>query len=198
MPPRVLIVEDEADLAWVEQFNLETEGYEVLVAPEGRSAIEALSSFDPDVLVLDKAGNMVGGPIGKPGSSNGSFQVNGPAIGLAYQPGEDGRGKLFASDSNQGTDGGAPAGSASNNSSRLVTSSRLLRTGASCTLCDHQPLSGSQMPGPVAHANRNEPEERGGPGEHVHVRLAPSSGSAVLGGARRVLSLSAAPWLRIR
>src|SRR6266700_2030010 len=53
MPPRVLIVEDEADLAWVEQFNLETEGYEVLVAPEGRSAIEALSSFDPDVLVLD-------------------------------------------------------------------------------------------------------------------------------------------------
>ena len=50
---RILIVEDEADLAWVEQFNLETEGYEVLVAPEGRSAIEALSSFDPDVLVLD-------------------------------------------------------------------------------------------------------------------------------------------------
>ncbi len=75
----------------------------------------------PDVLVLDRAGNVVGGPIGKPGSSNGSFQVNGPAIGLAYQPGEDGRGKLFASDSNQGTDGGAPAGSASNNSSRLVT-----------------------------------------------------------------------------
>ncbi|HEX2266868.1 MAG TPA: response regulator, partial [Actinomycetota bacterium] len=50
---RVLIVEDEADLAWVEQFNLESEGYEVQVAPEGVSAIEQLQSFSPDVLVLD-------------------------------------------------------------------------------------------------------------------------------------------------
>ena len=29
---RILIVEDEADLAWVEQFNLESEGYDVRVA----------------------------------------------------------------------------------------------------------------------------------------------------------------------
>jgi DNA-binding response OmpR family regulator len=50
---RVLIVEDEADLAWVEQFNLENEGYEVQVALEGRSAIEAIESFAPDILVLD-------------------------------------------------------------------------------------------------------------------------------------------------
>jgi DNA-binding response OmpR family regulator len=50
---RVLIVEDEADLAWVEQFNLESEGYEVQVALEGRSAIEALDAFEPDVMVLD-------------------------------------------------------------------------------------------------------------------------------------------------
>jgi CheY-like chemotaxis protein len=50
---RVLIVEDEADLAWVEQFNLELEGYEVEVALEGRSAIAALDRFAPDVLVLD-------------------------------------------------------------------------------------------------------------------------------------------------
>jgi DNA-binding response OmpR family regulator len=50
---RVLIVEDEADLAWVEQFNLESEGYEVRVALEGRSAIEALDAFEPDVMVLD-------------------------------------------------------------------------------------------------------------------------------------------------
>jgi DNA-binding response OmpR family regulator len=50
---RVLIVEDEADLAWVERFNLESEGYEVLVAPEGRSAIEALQAFMPEVMVLD-------------------------------------------------------------------------------------------------------------------------------------------------
>jgi len=50
---RVLIVEDEADLAWVEQFNLESEGYEVHVAPEGRAAIEALKAFAPEVMVLD-------------------------------------------------------------------------------------------------------------------------------------------------
>lgn len=50
---RVLIVEDEADLAWVERFNLESEGYEVFVAPEGRSAIEALQAFAPEVMVLD-------------------------------------------------------------------------------------------------------------------------------------------------
>jgi DNA-binding response OmpR family regulator len=50
---RVLIVEDEADLAWVEQFNLESAGYEVRVAMEGRAAIEALDAFEPDVMVLD-------------------------------------------------------------------------------------------------------------------------------------------------
>jgi DNA-binding response OmpR family regulator len=50
---RVLIVEDEADLAWVEQFNLESEGYEVQVALEGVAAIDALRTFVPDVLVLD-------------------------------------------------------------------------------------------------------------------------------------------------
>ena len=50
---RVLVAEDEVDLAWVEQFNLETEGYEVKVAPEGRAALEALESFEPDVLILD-------------------------------------------------------------------------------------------------------------------------------------------------
>ena len=49
----MLIVEDEPDLAWVEQFNLESEGYEVRVALEGRAAIEALESFLPEVLVLD-------------------------------------------------------------------------------------------------------------------------------------------------
>jgi DNA-binding response OmpR family regulator len=50
---RVLIAEDEATLAWVEQFNLESEGYEVRVAPEGRSAIEEVEAFAPDVLILD-------------------------------------------------------------------------------------------------------------------------------------------------
>jgi DNA-binding response OmpR family regulator len=50
---RVLIVEDEPDLAWVEQFNLESEGYEVRWAPEGRAALTALEDFKPQVVVLD-------------------------------------------------------------------------------------------------------------------------------------------------
>jgi len=50
---RILIVEDEADLAWVEQFNLEGEGYDVRVALEGRAAIAALDSFKPHVMILD-------------------------------------------------------------------------------------------------------------------------------------------------
>jgi DNA-binding response OmpR family regulator len=50
---RVLIVEDEADLAWVEQFNLREEGYEVEVALEGLAALEALDTFVPAVVVLD-------------------------------------------------------------------------------------------------------------------------------------------------
>ncbi|HJP66270.1 MAG TPA: response regulator [Actinomycetota bacterium] len=50
---RVLIAEDEATLAWVEQFNLESEGYEVRIAPEGRSALEEVEAFTPDVLILD-------------------------------------------------------------------------------------------------------------------------------------------------
>lgn len=51
--PRILIVEDEADLAWVEQFNLEAEGYEVRVVHEGRTALKALEEFRPHLLLLD-------------------------------------------------------------------------------------------------------------------------------------------------
>ena len=50
---RVLIAEDEATLAWVEQFNLESEGYEVRVASEGREAVEQVRAFEPHVLILD-------------------------------------------------------------------------------------------------------------------------------------------------
>jgi DNA-binding response OmpR family regulator len=50
---RVLIAEDEVDLAWVERFNLEAEGYEVEWAEEGRQALAVLESFGPDLLILD-------------------------------------------------------------------------------------------------------------------------------------------------
>jgi hypothetical protein len=73
-----------------------------------------------DVLVLDQNGRRLSGPIGKPTAAGGGFQVFGPAIGLAFERGLNG-GRLFATDSNQGTDGGFPSGSASNNSSRIST-----------------------------------------------------------------------------
>jgi DNA-binding response OmpR family regulator len=50
---RVLIVEDEPDLAWVERFNLETEGYVVEVALEGRAAMVAIDTFRPHLVLLD-------------------------------------------------------------------------------------------------------------------------------------------------
>jgi two-component system OmpR family response regulator len=50
---RVLIVEDEADLAWLERFYLEEAGYDVHVAAEGGTAVRAIAEFGPDVLVLD-------------------------------------------------------------------------------------------------------------------------------------------------
>jgi glucose/arabinose dehydrogenase len=87
--------------------------------PDGQGGVfSPTNPLTPDVLVFDQSGKQLSGPIGKPTKSGGGFQVSGPAIGLALD-GESGR--LFATDSNQGTDGGFPAGSASNNSSRIVT-----------------------------------------------------------------------------
>ena len=53
MGGRVLIVEDEADLAWLERFYLEAAGYEVRIAHEGGAALQAIEAAVPDVLVLD-------------------------------------------------------------------------------------------------------------------------------------------------
>ncbi len=79
--------------------------------------------FTPDIVVFDGSrtnqsrSDAIKGPIGKPGSSNGSFQADGPAIGLAFRDGFEG-GTLFGTDSNQGVRGAPGAG---NNTSRVVT-----------------------------------------------------------------------------
>src|SRR5882672_3623116 len=73
--------------------------------------------FTPDLLVFDRHGNKIAGPLGKPTASGGGFQPDGPAIGLAFEHDTAG-GTLFVTDSNQGVRG-AP-GSA-NNTSRIVT-----------------------------------------------------------------------------
>jgi DNA-binding response OmpR family regulator len=50
---RILLVEDEVNLARPLQFNLELEGYEVRSTPNGREALEWLSSEHFDLIILD-------------------------------------------------------------------------------------------------------------------------------------------------
>jgi DNA-binding response OmpR family regulator len=50
---RVLVIEDNADLAFGLRNNLEIEGYEVEVAPDGRAGLAAARADRPDLVVLD-------------------------------------------------------------------------------------------------------------------------------------------------
>jgi glucose/arabinose dehydrogenase len=72
--------------------------------------------FTPDILIYNSDGRRVGGPLGKPGSAGGSFQPDGPAIGLSFER-NFGGGTLYATDSNQGVRGAPGDG---NNTSRIV------------------------------------------------------------------------------
>lgn len=53
MTSRILLVEDNEELAAGIRHNLELEGYEVLWEEEGRKALETARSSDPDLLILD-------------------------------------------------------------------------------------------------------------------------------------------------
>src|SRR6516162_10696027 len=72
--------------------------------------------FTPDILVFNRVGTLVRGPLGKPTSSGGGFQPSGPAIDIAFVNGLSG-GRLFATDSNQSTH----QHNGQNNSSRIIT-----------------------------------------------------------------------------
>ncbi|MGH7462881.1 MAG: response regulator transcription factor [Longimicrobiales bacterium] len=50
---RILVVEDNPDLAFGLRNNLEIEGYEVAVAHEGTAALSQAQEFSPDLIVLD-------------------------------------------------------------------------------------------------------------------------------------------------
>ncbi len=50
---KVLIVDDEADIAELLQYNLTKEGYEVKVASDGRKALEAAKTFLPHLILMD-------------------------------------------------------------------------------------------------------------------------------------------------
>jgi two-component system response regulator MprA len=51
--PRVLVVEDDTDIAGVLRRSLDKEGYDVRVAGDGESALDAAGVFAPDAVVLD-------------------------------------------------------------------------------------------------------------------------------------------------
>jgi glucose/arabinose dehydrogenase len=76
----------------------------------------ANNPFTPDILVFNRNGKLIRGPLGKPTSTGGGFQPSGPAIDIAFVNGLAG-GPLFATDSNQSTH----EHNGQNNSSRIVT-----------------------------------------------------------------------------
>jgi len=51
--PKVLVVEDDADIRELLQYSLAREGYEVTVAPDGRAGLTAAKRTVPDLVLLD-------------------------------------------------------------------------------------------------------------------------------------------------
>jgi two-component system response regulator MprA len=51
--PRVLVVEDDEEIAHVLQRSLRLEGYEVRVAADGEAALDQSAAFNPDLVILD-------------------------------------------------------------------------------------------------------------------------------------------------
>ena len=49
----ILVVEDETALAEVLRYNLESEGFQVAVARDGRTAMEQIQDAPPDLVILD-------------------------------------------------------------------------------------------------------------------------------------------------
>ena len=52
-PTRVLVVEDDQDIAQVLQRSLRLEGYDVRIAGDGEAALSTYPEFAPDLMVLD-------------------------------------------------------------------------------------------------------------------------------------------------
>jgi two-component system phosphate regulon response regulator PhoB len=53
MKPRILVVDDEHDLVNLVRYNLQKEGYEVLCAYDGSTALDLVWEKKPDLIVLD-------------------------------------------------------------------------------------------------------------------------------------------------
>jgi two-component system phosphate regulon response regulator PhoB len=50
---KVLVIEDESDLSSSLAFALRAHGYDVMIADRGAAALQALDSFQPDLILLD-------------------------------------------------------------------------------------------------------------------------------------------------
>lgn len=53
MPDKVLIVDDEPNIVISLEFLMQQAGYEIAIAKDGQQALEALDSFQPDLVLLD-------------------------------------------------------------------------------------------------------------------------------------------------
>ena len=53
MAKKVLVVDDEKPISDIIKFNLEKEGYEVIVAYDGEEALEKVEDDSPDLIILD-------------------------------------------------------------------------------------------------------------------------------------------------
>ena len=51
--PKILVVDDETHIVELVKFNLEKEGYRVIVAYDGQSALEKVRDTVPDIILLD-------------------------------------------------------------------------------------------------------------------------------------------------
>jgi two-component system, OmpR family, response regulator MprA len=51
--PRVLVVEDDEEIALVLQRSLRLEGYEVRIVGDGETALDQSAAFNPDLVILD-------------------------------------------------------------------------------------------------------------------------------------------------
>ena len=53
MAKKILVVDDEKPISDIIKFNLEKEGYEVVVAYDGEAALEQVEAENPDLIILD-------------------------------------------------------------------------------------------------------------------------------------------------
>src|SRR3954449_7178853 len=51
--PRVLVVEDDSEIAQVLQRSLRLDGYDVRIAGDGEAALDQAAAYHPDLVILD-------------------------------------------------------------------------------------------------------------------------------------------------